>query len=178
MGRGPAPERQNRGLRTGLWADAPSLKARHPPGCFLILNPTKIPYIWVCSLCHSYESQTSGAHSTLRTLLVPIPRRLCIGSRSPEAHEMCPRPSASFSPSAAHREAASKNRHHMGVSWSSCAGFGVLMTSWMCPCWCFRLSGAARHRARTCGNPDTRSPGLCLCCRLTGLLFFMCSDSR
>lgn len=45
-------------------------------------------------------------------------------------------------------------------------------------CWCFRLSGAACRGGRLLMENRHESPGPCLCCRLTGLLFFMCSDSR
>lgn len=66
-----------------------------------------------------------------------------------------------------------------GVFWLSSAGFGVLTPSLPDVPWLvFQAVWCCSPRGTYLWKTDTRSPDPCLCCRLTGLLFFICSDSR
>lgn len=84
----------------------PCHSARHWPECLLILNPTKVPCGWVCSLCLQPQASYPRIEGTRWALLVLIPRRMCLRSGRPRARPF-PQLSASFSPSKDLREPTS-----------------------------------------------------------------------
>lgn len=154
--------------RSNLWADGPSLGAKHWPQRFLILNPTKILHSQVASPC-------------------PQPRKSDL--RSPWHTKGAP--CASLTKSVSGKQEFQGSRAVSSVvgfllflhrppradgMWGSPGHLmwvlGLLMVSLPdMPLLVFQavgccllhpniMAGEVLHRAHACGNPDTRSPGV------------------
>lgn len=168
-------ERQSHELGAGTLP----LRAEHLPECLPILNSTKIPHIQVPSVCQwlresAVRSPWRSGHAFAGPAKSPGARGLC-----------CQLPS----PLSAPGEAAQRADGLWGPPGRRVWGLGVLMASLLDVLWLvFQAIGCctvhpdimAQEVAVGHMPVETRTRGVQarVCLRLTGLLFFMCSDSR